>query len=192
MSKTLADWHTDHANFARLLTLLEGQLSLFHDGDAPDYEMMVDVMYYLTHYADTVHHPKEDLVFAVIRGRDGRAARRIDELISQHVSLKRYGNELLRDLDNIVSGTIMSRERVLSTARIYIANLRGHMQIEESEILPLAARLLGEGDWAKIDEAISQIEDPLFGTHVEERYGALRRQIARDAQAARAPKPQVP
>ena len=188
MSKTLADWHTDHVNFARLLTLLEGQLSMFHDGGTPDYEMMLDVMYYLTHYSDMVHHPKEDLVFAVIRGREVAVARRIDELISQHVSLKRYGNELLRDLDNIVSGTIMSRERVLSTARIYAANLRGHMQTEESEILPLAARLLGEGDWAKIDEAISQIEDPLFGTHVDERYDALRRQIGRDEQAAHAVK----
>ena len=189
MSTTLTHWHADHLNFGRLLNLLEDQLALFHDGGSPDYEMMLDIMYYMTHYSDVIHHPKEDLVFALIRQRDGGSARRIDELTEQHASLKRYGEELVRDLDNIVNGTIMSRERVESTGRIYVMNFRGHMRTEESEILPLAARLLGEADWARIDEAISHIEDPLFGARVEERYSALRQQIGRDEHAARAARP---
>lgn len=189
MSKTLTQWHDDHVNFGRLLNILEDQLALFHGGSSPDYEMMLDIMYYMTHYSDVIHHPKEDMVFALIRQRDAGVARLIDELTEQHASLKRYGEELVRDLDGIVNGTIMSRERVESTGRIYLKNLRGHMRTEEYEILPLAAQLLGESDWARIDQAIANMEDPLFGTRVEVRYSALRQQIGRDEQAARALRP---
>jgi hemerythrin-like domain-containing protein len=59
------------------------------------------------------------------------------------------------------------------------------MEREETAILPLAATLLRDQDWAAIDAAIRQIDDPLFGTHAEGRYAALRRQIAREEQASR-------
>jgi hypothetical protein len=58
------------------------------------------------------------------------------------------------------------------------------MQMEETTILPLAASVLQDTDWAAIDGAIPHIEDPLFSRE-EKRYGALRQRIAR---AARAPK----
>jgi hemerythrin-like domain-containing protein len=57
---------------------------------------------------------------------------------------------------------------------------------EETAILPLAAKLLRDRDWAAIDAAIRHIDDPLFGKNGEERYAALRRQIAREAQASKA------
>ena len=53
--------------------------------------------------------------------------------------------------------------------------------MEEMEILPLAARLLRAKDWAAVEVAIRHIDDPLFGAKTEERYSALRRQIAREA-----------
>jgi len=63
------------------------------------------------------------------------------------------------------------------------------MQKEEGTILPLAAKLLHERDWAAIDAAIRHIDDPLFGKNGEKRYAALRRQIAREAQASGAVAP---
>ena len=67
MPDTLALWHAEHVNFTRLLNLLDDQLSLFHDGGSPDYALMLDIMFYMTHYSDVLHHPKEDLVFAKIK-----------------------------------------------------------------------------------------------------------------------------
>jgi hemerythrin-like domain-containing protein len=60
------------------------------------------------------------------------------------------------------------------------------MRKEETAILPLAAKLLHDLDWAAIDAAILHIDDPLFGKNGEERYAALRRQIAREARASKA------
>ena len=60
------------------------------------------------------------------------------------------------------------------------------MRTEESEILPLAERLLSETDWAEIDAAIATFDDPLFGSEVHERYAGLREQINRQARADKA------
>ena len=186
MHKTLTQWHADHVNFAKLLNLVEVELARFHDGGSPQYDLMLDIMYYMTHYPDVVHHPKEDLVFARIKERDETAAARIDELTHQHGRLKRLGERLLHDLDDIVNGTITSRERVEADARDYVASFRAHMRTEEQDVLPLAARLLHDRDWAAIGAAVRHIEDPLFGSSAEQRYAALSRQIARQASGERA------
>lgn len=179
MSNTLSRWHAEHANFTKLLDLLEFQLARFHDGGAPDYELMLDIMYYMTHYPDILHHPKEDLVFARMKERDESVARTVGKLLHQHASLKACGEELVRELDGIVDGSIMSRERIETTARSYLDEFRSHMRIEEDEMLPLAAKLLQRKDWLEIDAAIRHFEDPLFGSRTEQRYAALARQIKR-------------
>ena len=181
MNDVLALWHADHVNFGRLLNLLEDQLELFHAGGSPQYDLMLDVMYYMTHYPDVLHHRKEDLVYAKIKERADSAGPIIDELTSEHVSLRESGRELVRDLDDIVNGSISSREVVETTARAYVTSFRNHMRVEETQILPLAAKLLGDRDWADVDAAIRHIEDPLFGARTAERYAALQREIAAEA-----------
>jgi hypothetical protein len=63
-----------------------------------------------------LHHPKEYLVSAKIPSRDKTNVRKIDELIGQHVFLKELGERLSHDLDDIVNGSISSRERVEKAA----------------------------------------------------------------------------
>jgi hemerythrin-like domain-containing protein len=186
MSDSIALWHAEHVNFAQLLDLLEGQFDLFHKGMAPDYDLMLDVMFYMTHYPDVLHHPKEDLAFARIRERDIEARPIVDQLAAQHARLKSSGDALVIALDDIVNGSITSRDHVESPGRAYIADFRSHMNCEETTILPLAARLLGGSDWTEIDAAILRIDDPLFGKDPEGRYASLRRQIAREARTSKA------
>ena len=181
MTETIAVWRAEHLNFAKLLDILEDQLRRFHTGDEPNYELMLDIMFYMTHYTDLLHHAREDLAFAKLRERDRSVGALVDELARQHELIKECGEELVADLDGIVNGSILSRERVELPGRDYIANFRSHMQMEENEILPLAEVLLREADWAAIDAALSHREDPLFGSGTEQRYAALRRQIGREA-----------
>jgi hemerythrin-like domain-containing protein len=185
MSDSIALWHAEHANFVTLLDLLEGQLDLFHKGESPDYELMLDIMFYMTHYPDVLHHPKEDLAFARIKEREVSARPIVDELTAQHVRLKDFGDALVHALDDIVNGSITSREHVETPGRAYVADFRSHMQREETAILPLAAKLLRDRDWAAIDAAIRHIEDPLFGKNGEERYAALRQRISREARVSK-------
>ena len=186
LSSSIALWQGEHANFATLLDLLEDQLDLFHQAEKPDYQMMLDIMFYMTHYPDVLHHPREDLAFARISELEVNSRPIVDDLAEQHLRLKEFGGALVRSLENIVDGSITSRERVEVPGRAYIAEFRSHMRKEEEAILPLAAKLLSEADWAAIGAAIRHIDDPLFGAKGQERYAALRQQIARDARASKA------
>ena len=186
MPDTLAQWHTEHVNFAKLLNLLEVELDLFHKGDSPNYELMLDIMFYMTHYPDVLHHPREDLAFAKIKARDKSVGAAVDELSEQHAQLRKIGEELVGGLSDIVNGSIASRESVETPGRAYVANFRSHMRTEEKDILPMAAKLLRDSDWSEIKAAIQHIDDPIFGTAAEKRYAAIHKQIARQAQAAKA------
>src|SRR5678815_1568332 len=62
-------WHAEHLNFVALLDVLEAELDRFSRGKAPDYELMLDIMFYMTHYPDVLHHPKEDVAFGRIAAR---------------------------------------------------------------------------------------------------------------------------
>lgn len=186
MPNSIALWRAEHANFATLLDLLEGQLDLFHKDEKPDYELMLDIMFYMTHYPDVLHHAKEDLAFARIRELDVSVRPIVDELTEQHARLKEFGNALVRALDDIVNGSITAREHVEVPGRAYVADFRNHMLKEEATLLPMATKLLRDRDWAAIDAAIRHIDDPLFGKNGEERYAALRRQIVREAPTPKA------
>jgi len=187
MLEGLALWNRDHANFAVLLDLFERQLDLFHEGESPDYDLMSDIMFYMTHYTDVVHHPREDLAFARIRERDPDAAVVVDELEAQHVVLKASGEALIHALDDIVNGSITSRDQLETPARKYLETFRSHMGREEEVLVPLVTGLLRPRDWSAIDAEISHVEDPLFGKNVDERYAALRAQIAREANISASP-----
>jgi hypothetical protein len=109
-------------------------------------------------------------VFARIKARDSKAGPTIDRLTKEHELLRDIGETTVRELDDIVNGSILPRERIETTAREYIDGLRAHMRIEETVVLPLAARLLSEADWSNIDAAIATFDDPLFGSEVQDRY----------------------
>jgi len=186
MSDAISLWNRDHTNFAVLLDLLERQVDLFHRGESPDYELMSDIMYYMTHYTDLVHHPREDLAFAAVCERDPSVQRIVDELSAQHGELRDAGQALIRAVDDVVNGSITSRERLETPARAYLELFRSHIEREETTLQPLATKLLEERDWAAIDATVRHIEDPLFGSRSEERYAALREQIARESRIAAA------
>lgn len=181
MPDTLALWHAEHVNFARLLNLLEDQLSLFHTGAQPDYDLVLNIMFYMTHYSDVLHHPKEDLVFAKIREHEPAVGRTVDDLTRQHARLKQIGEMLVTRLDDLLNGSMVSRAEIEGAARDYVGTLRGHMRIEEAELLPLASKHLTAKDWAAIHAKVGRIEDPLFGKNPQHRYAELAQQIARYA-----------
>jgi len=183
MANSLAQWHAEHVNFGKLLDCLETQLELFHDALTPHYELMLDIMFYMTHYADVVHHPKEDLAFARIKACAPQVAGIVEELDVQHEDLRRMGAALVVQLSDIFNGAIASRMEVETLARDYIATFREHIAFEERKILPMAAQLLVAADWEAIDAALRHTDDPLFRQDPEPRYALIVRHLTEGAQA---------
>lgn len=176
----LAQLRREHGNFLKLLDLVEHHIEQFHAGQSIDYTLMLDVMHYLTHYIDPVHHAQEDRAFAQLARHDPAAAPLVAGLRAQHVIIAESGARLLQTLDAVINGALLPRTTVEVPARTYIAYLRAHVRQEEAQLFPRLASVLRSRDWRLI-ERDARIKDPLFSDAVSERYRRLHEQIARHA-----------
>lgn len=177
MSNAIAAWHAEHVRFARMLELLEAEVANFHDEGSPDYDLMLDVVSYLHDYADRYHHPREDLAFACLLRHDPDLKPQVNRLLQEHRVIGRTGEELLGLLKEVLGDAFVSREALEAAAGTYLAYYRNHLNTEERDILPLAAKLLDDGDWAKVTVAMPSAADPLFDAQIHERYRALRARL---------------
>lgn len=184
MAEILALWHAEHAKFARLLQVFDGQLAAFHDGEEPDYELMRDIVEYLTKYADAFHHPREDAGFARLVARDASFRTEVARLTQEHRVLANAGKALFDRLEEIVAGAIVPRDALESAAATYFGYYRAHLGREEQVIMPACGRLLTAEDWNAIAHATVAGRDPLFGDDVDVRFKELRRRILRHESAA--------
>jgi hemerythrin-like domain-containing protein len=178
MTDPIATWHADHVHFTWLLEVLERQVLAFHSDDHPDYGLMLDIAYYLRHFPDRFHHPREDVAFAQLVRHAPEMAPLVDRLVQEHRVIGAAGDELLKCLNQVVDEAVIPRAAVEAAAATYLAYYRAHLVTEETKIMPEAERLLTAEDWAKAAAAIPHGADPLFGKDMDERYKQLRREIA--------------
>lgn len=181
MTDPVAIWHAEHVRFASLLDFLQEQMTAFHDGQDPDYELMRDVVRYLHDYADRYHHPREDAAFARLLKRSAALRPAILMLLHEHRVLAAIGETLLQYLEDILVDTVIERGIVEAAAATYLVYYRHHLAAEEREILPRAAQILQPDDWAAVASAVAAVPDPLFGSDVAEYYRELRKRITAQA-----------
>ena len=180
LADPLARWHADHRNFARLLDLVEQQVDIFHAGKRPNYEVMRLIVYYLRHYPDRFHHPREDVAFARLVKRDPRLQLQIARRMQEHVVIAAAGEALLNCLNEVIAGAVIERSTLESAAATYLVYYRYHLATEEQQVIPRAVELLTSADWAAV-ASIPTEPDPLFGDDSDARYSELRQQIKREA-----------
>ena len=185
MADSLVLWHAEHVNIARLLDLLEERVAEFHQGERPDYALMSDILYYMRHFADRVHHPPEDVAYARLAERDPSVQLLVNRLLQEHCVIATAGEELLNCLKEISEDVLAPRSHLEAATATYVVYYRHRLATEERLVLPRAARLLTGEDWAAVAAAVPARSDPLFGDDMLERLEVLRRQIDRVAQAPR-------
>ena len=177
MRQQIRKWKVEHVEFARLLSILESQIGMFHEGIQPDYQLMLDIVYYLTHFPDRFHHPREDVAFVKLAERDHAARALVHRLLGEHQVIAASGKQLQQQLEGVMAGATLARQSVEITAATYYTYYRQHMSGEESRLFPRLQTVLRAEDWNSVRDAIAVGVDPLFGTKVKQRYRELRRQI---------------
>ena len=188
MSGQIAAWHAEHLNFARLLRLFEEQVGVFACGGEPDYDLMLDIVYYLQHFPDVHHHRYESEVFTRVAKRDPRLAPLTTRLLQEHRVIAACGMRLAEQLEAIVGGAVVQRAQVEASAATYLVYYRAHLDAEETVMLPRVLEMLSAADWVEVAASVAQKShnDPLFGPEAEERFRELRQRIEREAAGAAA------
>ncbi|MGI9302720.1 MAG: hemerythrin domain-containing protein [Gammaproteobacteria bacterium] len=181
MTDLIRQLHIDHVNFSRLLGVLKSQLELSACGQPTDYELMQDVMSYMTGYPDIKHHPTENLIFHAVALRMPDLKNTTAGLENDHAELTEKATGFLDALGDVMDGTLADRNLITTRGHDYIEFLNRHMHKEEDKVFSLAEELLLDEDWRAIKDKISDMQDPLFGSVVEDSYRRLYGLITQDA-----------
>lgn len=183
MTAVIDRLRAEHANLERLVQLLDRHPVATADPNPRGVALLVDALYYLTHFPDVTHHPLEDRIVERMRAKDALPREFGDEIEAQHAVLARQGADLMRDLESAAREESMPWELVEANVRLYAERLRHNMAVEELCLFPAAARHLDEADWRTIEQTVAaEAPDPLFPVPAEERFVQLHRVIASEAE----------
>jgi hemerythrin-like domain-containing protein len=181
MSAIMEQLKADHGNISRLLATLEEQIAIVHDEENADFELMHDIMVYMTDYPDRTHHPMEGLVFRKLAKRDNSADGVVARLEREHAGLAEKGQRFRDMLRHVVDGSMVERHVLEDTSRDYVVFLRSHMEIEDSDAFPRAEQALTAEDWEDVASSIEARTDPIFGPIVAEEFRSLYDHIQRES-----------
>jgi hemerythrin-like domain-containing protein len=176
--KIIRDEHAALAAMLRSLVLLLAEHR--RRGTLPDFAALRAMLFYIDEFPERLHHTKESLLlFPRLRARSDEANAVLDRLDRDHAQ----GEQAIRDLEHALLAFEMlgeSRRKAFEQAAERYADFYlAHMAIEERDVLPLARRVLTEGDWAELDSEFEQNRDPLTGHQPADAYRALFSRIVR-------------
>lgn len=163
LNQVLAELREDHRNLSLLLDLLESESEGITVDDEPDFELLHDIMQYMTVYSDAVHHPKEDRVYKLLRERNAELAPGLERVEPEHQQIAELGTTLRNDIEAVISGTAITRDKLHSDLQDYVIRLRRHMRWEEEELFSAADNLARANGDTGISVALFPDDDPLFG-----------------------------
>lgn len=177
MGNAVAIWHTEHRYFQRLLDLLQREVDVFHSGERPNYDLMLDVITYLREYSDRFHHPREDVAFERLVRHHPKLALTIARLKQEHSVIARAGETLLKLLNEALGDAVVARAEIEVAAATYLVYYGNHIAKEEETVLGLAEKSLTPQDWEAVKAAVPAGSDPLFGESPAEHYRQLRHSL---------------
>ncbi len=174
-------WHDEHMYFNRMLAMLQKEMDVLATGESPHYGLMLDIISYLREYSDVVHHPREDEVFRRLSLLRPDYKLRVARLRQEHRVIAVAGETLRKLLEEAGADAMVSRAEIEIAAATFLVYYGNHIQTEEEDILPLAAKLLTHADWAAAKAMAPSAHDPVFGAKPTQRFSELRRRIAAEA-----------
>ena len=177
LADILNDLRDDHRNMAILLDLLERNTVRIQAGEKPDYELIHDIMRYLTTYSDAVHHPKEDVLYAALERQRPDQVAGLENVGPEHRELAALGEALRNDIEAIESGAAVTRRQVVDDATDYIEHLRRHMAWEETDLFQRADAMIEADEAMFVDLAQLNYLDPVFGPEREHTFANLLQNI---------------
>jgi hemerythrin-like domain-containing protein len=177
MTRMIEILREEHRNIEKLLHVLEQELSVFDRRERPDYDTLQAVIDYFKEYPDCCHHPKEDMIFEILKARDPAAAERVGDLAADHQQEAQRLRHLAWIIENVRTGRDILRQTVAAVVRDFIDHERRHIELEEHVFFPAASKALQSSDWAQIDAHMGDKHDPLFNGMSEQKFRALRQQI---------------
>ena len=173
LADILSDLHEDHRNMAVMLDLLARETDRIRNGEKPDFELIHDIMRYMTVYSDAVHHPKEDILYSAMKKKHPELAAGLELVEPEHEEIGKLGVALRNDVEAIASGAAVTREHLVADATEYVTRLRKHIDWEEGDLFKRAETLVDDESAMFLDISHLDQLDPVFGPEREHSFANL-------------------
>jgi hemerythrin-like domain-containing protein len=175
----------EHMAVAAMLHSLD-KLVAMGPGSKPQrfFEVVRAMLFYVDEFPERRHHPNETkyLFPLVARGAPELQAV-IDRLEADHAS----GEQRVRELQHLLTAWEMlgesRREAFAAALHTHVRFYLQHMRVEETELLPVADRLMSDSERRVLDAVFVEQRDPLAGGTKEPEYEQLFRLIVQKAPA---------
>lgn len=168
----------DHQALAQVLRALRDAVDQAgKSGLPPDFEALRAMLFYLDEVPSRLHHASEgELLFPRIRERCPALRPVLDRLEADH----ERGESSIRELEHALTAWQLMgdarRESFELLLRTYANVYLGHMEVEESYVLPVAIDYLSPADWRELEEALT-LQRSQHGTSVAHSHRALFERI---------------
>jgi hemerythrin-like domain-containing protein len=169
----------EHRNIARLIDVLEQELSVFDRRERPDYEIFQAIIQYFKEYPENCHHPKEDVVYRILKERNPSVAGAVGDVESEHEIEGERLHRFAKVVEDVLADQELPRQTFHEAAKDFIEHQRRHMAKEEQLLFPAALETLTAEDWAQIDARIDDRKDPMFDGNVTSKFQSLYNTILR-------------
>jgi hemerythrin-like domain-containing protein len=175
----------EHAALAAVLRSLDMMIA---HGPGADPERFFNVLramlFYIDEFPERRHHPNEtQLLFPRLVRLAPELERVIEQLDSDHHDGERKVRELQHQLLAWELIGESRREAFVTSAQEYVRFYLEHMRIEETRLLPAAARLFKPADLEELTRAFEKDRDPLAGGRRDPHFEALFSRIVLSAPA---------
>jgi len=130
------------------------------------FDVLRAMLFYIDEFPERRHHPKEsDLLFPKVARVAPHLMEVIERLERDHVS----GESRVRELQHLLlAWELLGDSRRVAfqeAARKYVEFYLTHMRTEETELLPVAQKLLTEQDWEQLNAAFQNTDPLVTGDH---------------------------
>jgi len=151
----------DHAGLSRVLREIDAQQSLLQSAPGSARPVLAEAMRYLLVYQHSIHHWREDQLFARVRAREPRLYHNMHRLVREHRIGRQQAGQLASELSRATLGQLRGTtgRRLAAELQQYVQRSRDHMRREEAVFYTGSERVLRASDWAAL-MAVPTPRDP--------------------------------
>lgn len=162
MLRTLNILKCEHCNMRRLLTLLERQAYCVQRTGTADLIFISALTDYFRSYSDMCHHPKEVIIYELLKKRKPELANRISDLSKQHSDSEQKLHAYAHTVVEYFLHPEETKSSFIKTTKDLIEYERTHLCLEETYFFPAATEHLTQKDWDMVHKKISIFREPIL------------------------------
>lgn len=171
----------DHASLSRVLREVDTQQSMLQSSPGSARPVLAEAMRYLLVYQHSIHHPREDQLFARVRAREPSLYRNMNRLVREHRTGYQQAERLAGELSRATLAQLRGKTglRLARQLQQYVQHTREHMRREEAVFYTGSERVLRASDWAALTTTLLPSDPAGDPQRFAARYPRLAERMSR-------------